>query len=185
MSKEPVMAEGFDSEFPALLEREGRPLASFILALVGDRFVADDLFQATCLELWRIRSAFRPGTDFGAWSRAVGRHVVLRHWRKTGREKVAFSSESLDRIAEAYQAPSGEAEDDGAASRALATCLDAVPRNDRDLLERRYARGVPLKDLAQEGGRSEGGMKMKLLRLRQKLADCVRSKLRREIRHDG
>ena len=69
-----------------LLEQGAKNLASFILALVADRHEADDLFQATCLELWRIRSTFRPGTDFGKWSRTVARHQVQRFWRKSSRE---------------------------------------------------------------------------------------------------
>ena len=56
-----------DREFARLLERHSPNLASFILALVGDRHVADDLFQSTCLQLWHHRRSFDPGTSFGAW----------------------------------------------------------------------------------------------------------------------
>ena len=181
MGEESSMTGGFDGEFEALLRREGRTLAGFVLALVGDRTTADDLYQSTCLELWRIRRTFSPGTGFGAWSRAVARIQVMRHWRKAGREKVAFSSAAVDRVAEAFAAPPGsgppEEEDPVGARRALAECLGALPGDDRSLLERRYREGAPVRALAAETGRSEAGLKMKLMRLREKLGRCVRSRM--------
>jgi RNA polymerase sigma-70 factor, ECF subfamily len=169
-----------DGEFESLLAEERRRLAGFILALAGDRHLADDLFGATCLELWRIRRTFRPGTDFGAWSRAVARIQVLRHFRKAGREKVCFSSEAIDRIAEAHGGPGDASPEEAEPDRsreALAACLAVLPGDDRKLIERRYRDGAAVKALAAETGRSEAGLKMKLLRLREKLALCVRGRL--------
>ncbi|MBN1441413.1 MAG: sigma-70 family RNA polymerase sigma factor [Planctomycetes bacterium] len=178
------MSAGGETEFTRLLEREARPLASFILALVGDRHVADDIFQTTCLELWRIRDTFRPGTDFGAWSRTVARYQVRRHWRKAGRERLAFSTEAVERIAEAYASPVSPEEDDRL-RRALAACVGALAPDDRGLLRRRYNDGAPLKTLAAASSRSEGAIKMILMRLRRRLAACVRRRLAQEGAGDG
>jgi len=171
-----------DNEFEALLVREGRTLAGFILALVGDRARSDDLFQSTCLELWRIRRTFAAGTDFGAWSRAVARIQVMRHWRRAGREKVAFSSAAIDRVAEAFAAPPGEVppeESDGEAARkALAACLEGISGDDRRLLDRRYRDAAPVREVAAETGRTEAALKMKLLRLRETLRRCVGKRMR-------
>lgn len=172
------MAPISDSEFVRLLKGQGRSLAGFVLALVGERHLADDLYQSTCLELWRIRRTFQGGTDFGAWSRTVARYQVLRHWRKSGRERVAFSSRTVDRIAAVYGDSPETGEGEGMKA-ALEACLQALPGRDRDLLRKRYG-GVSLVDLARETGRTEGGLKMKLLRLREKLARCVRSRLELE-----
>jgi len=179
------MSAGGESEFTRLLEREAQPLASFILALVGDRHVADDIFQSTCLELWRIRGTFRPGTDFGAWSRTVARYQALRHWRKAGREKLAFSTDAIERIADAYAAPPPPPEEDDRLRRALAACVDALAPDDGDLLRRRYNDGVPVRALAAESRQSEGAIKMSLMRLRRRLAACVRRRLAREGGLDG
>ena len=173
-----------DSEFTARLEQESRSLASFILALVGDRHVADDLFQSTCLEMWRIRKTFRPGTNFGAWARTVARYQIQRFWRKAGREKLAFSSESIDRVAEAYEAGTPE-EEDPRKLRALQDCVSLLAADDRGLLRRRYNDGVGIKRLALETSQSEGGVKMALLRLRRKLERCVKARLAREGSVDG
>lgn len=178
------MSPGCDTEFTRLLQQEARPLASLILALVGDRHVADDVFQATCLELWRIRDTFRFGTDFGAWSRTVARYQLHRYWRKAGRERLAFSTEAVERVAESYAAPA-PAEEDARLRRALAACLDALAPDDRGLLRQRYNDGAPVKALAAAFSRSESSLKMVLLRLRRRLAECVRRRLAQEGAVDG
>lgn len=171
------MARGWDQKFVTLLESEKMNLVSFVLALVGDRHVADDLYQNTCLELWRIRRTFRAGTDFGAWARTVARYQVLRHFRKRKREKVHYSSETVSRIAAAYASP--PAENDSRETRAaLASCLKELSEEQRRILKNRYNDGNPIRTLANENGRSEVGIKVMLLRLRQRLARCVKSKLK-------
>ncbi len=165
-----------DRAFAAVLEREAAQLASFVLALVGERHCADDLTQSTFLELWRIRRSFRPGTNFGAWSRTVARYQILRHFRRKGREKVMFSSGAVDAVAAAYAAPAADARGEERRA-ALERCLDAVAPAERALLKERYNDDVPVRTLAERTGRTEGGLKMALMRLRQELARCVQTRL--------
>ena len=172
-----------DTPFVRLLEQEAKNLASFILALVADRHEVDDLFQATCIELWRIRATFRPGTDFGAWSRTVARHQVQRFWRKSKRERLVFSSQAVDRIAEAYEAePKGRGRED--MRLALESCLETLSQEHRGLLRRRYNDGTRIDSLARSTGRTEGSLKMVLMRLRRKLARCMAARLSREALTD-
>ena len=120
------MSPGKNSEFARLLEEVAPDLASYVLALVGNRHLADDLFQSACLELWRLRDRFEPGTDFGAWARSVARYQVLRHWRKSGREKVSFSSEAVERIEATYAESTNEAESAKVQRKALEACLETL-----------------------------------------------------------
>jgi len=182
------MPDGSEGEFAELLAKERLRLWSFILVLVGDRLLAEDLCQSTCLELWRIRETFHPGTNFGAWSRTVAKYQVLRHRRKAAREKAFFVSEAMERIAEAYDAPSGDGEEERheeEVRKALDSCLQDLEPGERALLRRRYADGASIKALSAETSSTEGGLKMKLLRLRQRLAACIRSKTTAEAEHHG
>ena len=173
-----------DREFTHLLERHSPNLASFVLALVGDRHVADDLFQSTCLELWRHRRSFEPGTNFGAWSRVVARHQIQRFWRRGRREKLAFGSQALDHIAAAYE-PEPYTDERERTREALRTCLQDVSEQRRAILRRRYNDGSTLRAMARETGRTEASLKMMLMRLRRKLAECVQRRLSEEARADG
>ena len=171
------------NEFSALIEREARSLAGFILALTGDPERAEDLYQATCLELWRIRDTFRPGTDFGAWARTVARYQVLRHWKRAKIERRIFSREAIEAIEDAYRPePAPDCNPDEEARRALDVCLGTLPEECRGLLRERYAESIPVREMARRRATSEAGLKMRLLRLRQKLAACVRARLAEEAR---
>jgi RNA polymerase sigma-70 factor (ECF subfamily) len=183
------MQHAAGSEFSALIEGEARRLAGFVLALVGDPERAEDLFQATCLELWRIRHTFRPGTDFGAWARTVARFQAMRHWRRARIERRIFSREAVDAIEAAYRAPDpdpvsdpqgGAVDPDAEARQALERCLEGLPEECRELLRERYAEAAPVREMALRRGASEAGLKMRLFRLRRKLGECVTSRLRQE-----
>jgi RNA polymerase sigma-70 factor (ECF subfamily) len=182
------MPDESEGEFAELLAKERLRLWSFILALVGSRALADDLCQSTCLELWRIRETFRQGTNFGAWSRTVAKYQVLRHGRKAARERTLFVSDAMEKIAEAYEAPQPDGEGERTEKdlrKALESCLEDLEQGERALLQRRYADGASIKTLSAEMSSTEGGLKMKLLRLRQRLAACIRSKTATEAGHHG
>jgi len=165
-----------DNIFASLLKKEGRPLAGFVLALVGDRHAAEDIFQASCMELWRIRRTFKIGTDFGAWSRTVARYQIHRYWRAKGREKVSFSSKAMNQVAEAYSDPD-QADDMELKRKMLQACMEQLSNNNQNLLNERYNHGTPIRRLAKKSGRTEGGLKMVFVRLRRMLARCVESRL--------
>ena len=63
--------------------------------------------------------------------------------------------------------------------------MELLSGAERMLLRKRYNHGVAVKVLAKKTGRTEGGLKMALLRLRRKLARCVRSRLAEEDGRDG
>ena len=170
------MTDERDSQFTRLIEGEARSLASFILALVGNRHAADDLFQSTCMELWRIRRTFSLGTNFGAWSRTVARYQVRRHWRRRAREQSFFSPAAVERVAEAYAL----AESAGHAERrlrALERCVERLPEDKRGILRRRYNDRASIAELAHDLQQTEAGLKMMLVRLRRALARCVEARI--------
>jgi DNA-directed RNA polymerase specialized sigma24 family protein len=69
---------------------------------------------------------------------------------------------------------------------ALRSCVESLPEGSRRLLVERYTNGASIRQLAVSSAVSEDGLKMRLLRLRQKLAACVRSRLSRETHiHDS
>lgn len=174
-----------DNAFAGLLKQESATLAGFVLAVVGDRQAMEDIFQSTCLELWRIRRTFTPGTDFGAWSRTVARYQIKRHWQKSGREKVAFSTDAIERVAQCY-ANRSSAGHDRYLREALKLCLALLSETQQGLLKQRYNHRTPVKTLAKQSGKSEAALKMMLVRIRRALRDCIKARLKRkEMEGDG
>ncbi|MAG56978.1 MAG: hypothetical protein CMJ83_11845 [Planctomycetes bacterium] len=172
-----------DTKLAEMLRAETRGLVGWLLLLTGNRDLADELFQDVCLEVWRTRSRFEEGGDFGAWVRGVARHVVLRERRRRGRSRVTpWSPEIIDRL-EAGQADLAAAEDDrrdAPRRAALATCLGDLDPSQRTVLARIYDDRVSHAVVAREIGRSADAVKMLAMRLRTKLKDCVARRLKEE-----
>lgn len=166
-----------EHELTSRLEAEGTQLAAFILALVGNREAAEDVFQATCLEVWRLRDRYVPGSDFGAWSRSVARNIVRRHWRSRSRDRLVFSDEAVAAIESSFAAETSEPADQDESKRALARCLDALGADERTLIDSRYRDGRSIVQIAKASGRTEASLKMRFVRLRKRLAACVRARL--------
>ena len=160
------------------MEAERGSLIGFLVMLTGDRNLADDLFQETCLEAWRTRDRFRDDGDLSSWLRGLARHVVLRHRRKAGRSRSrSFSPEVMERLEETWTRLDARRELDPR-REALIRCLDEMSPEGRHRLARRYDDGQSISVLAEETGRSIGAVKMILSRLRTKLQDCVERRLR-------
>ena len=60
-----------DGEFAAMLAAEAVCLARYARRLTGTNADADDLLQDTMLRCWAARRGFRPGSNFGAWTRTA------------------------------------------------------------------------------------------------------------------
>ncbi len=178
------MPDRSDLELASRLEAEARNLVGLFLAWTGDRNVADDLFQETCLEVWRSRSRFRPDADFGAWARGIARNVVLRHGRNARRNRSApLTSEVMDLLASSWEA-AGEAPPEAEERKsALRECLGALEDGQRAVLARRYEDGWSHERIAAGDGRSPDAVKMVLARLRSKLHACVERRLARGRAH--
>ncbi len=176
--------EAFD--FTDALRHESRALLSFLWMLCSRRDLADELFQETCLEAWRVHERFLRGRregrgdDFGAWLRGIARNLFLRHCRSSCRQRTQYLdptlleplSESFNRVVAEQQSLSDSRSD------ALQSCLQLLNREDRDALTQRYQRGVSLQELSRRQSRAVTAVKAYLYRLRRRLEQCIRGKVR-------
>lgn len=167
------MATLSSDETLSLLAAERRSLVGFLTLMTGDRHDADDLFQEVALEALRIRRTFEPGTNFGAWARAIARLQALRHRRAKGRRRtVSLSPEVIEQLAQTWEEEPDDRE------RALDECVKGLEHEPRRLLTLRYSAGLPLSRIAREAGRTEDALKVHLSRLRKKLQECVEARLK-------
>jgi RNA polymerase sigma-70 factor (ECF subfamily) len=157
-----------------------RMLRAYLLALVRNGADADDLLQEVAVQ---ILSAREPETDparFGAWSRGVARNVVLHHWRSRQRSREAPSEQYLALVERAYAEADSVNEAWSTRHRALATCLERLGPGERELLALRYVEDLSSEVVAARTRRSPSGVRMALLRLRERLLRCVEQRLGEE-----
>jgi len=163
-------------DITALLMRERTNLIGFLTLLTGDRSVADDLFQETCLDALRMKSRYEEGTNFGAWVRSIARIRVLRYRRAQGKSHLALSPDVLESLSATWgNAAPLELQTDREA--ALSDCMEDLQDHHRDILLRRYTHRHSLQALADHLDRSVDAVKMLTSRLRKRLRLCIEMKL--------
>jgi RNA polymerase sigma-70 factor, ECF subfamily len=129
------------------------------------------------LTICRKINSFDGEVKFITWACEIARYAVLSYLKKS-RGRVALLDESLlEQIA---------ARAEQAASQIdwrlplLRECMEELPLKDRTLIEDRYARGASVQSLANARGRSAGGIRVALHRIRILLMECVEWKLAKE-----
>jgi RNA polymerase sigma-70 factor (ECF subfamily) len=167
-------APGSGSEFVQEFTKNQRRLYLYILAQVGRPTDAEEILQETNLIIWRKADRFTPGTSFFAWSSRIATFEVLKHRERRGREKLRFTPEFVEAIAQDAAEASEQWEE---RRRALSICLGKLRPRDRELVERRYAPGENGKSVAEDLNRPINAVYQSLGRIRRTLMECVNRQL--------
>lgn len=164
-------------QFLSLYNQEQRRIYAYIRTLLFCDDDVEDVFQDTCIALWRCFDQYRPGTNFGAWAREIARHRVLAHGKKRDSDRHVFGEVTLDLLAHDLER---EADLYEQRQVALEGCLQRLAESDRRLLIDRYASGKTTVDLAAETHRPISTLYKSLRRIRRTLLNCVASTLKRQ-----
>jgi RNA polymerase sigma-70 factor, ECF subfamily len=167
-----LSAEDAREAFVRLLTAEQTQLFSYIVMLLGDVNDANNVLQQANLVLWRKINEFDINTNFHLWSRKIAYYQMLAFLRDRKRDKHIFDEELLSQLA---ARPTVMNEDER--RLALRHCLGNISVESLDLLQQRYNPGKSISVLAREHQRSEGAVKMALMRIRQALVHCIEGQL--------
>ncbi|MGB6220458.1 sigma-70 family RNA polymerase sigma factor [Haloferula sp.] len=156
-----------------MTEHQGN-LRAFIVSLIPGSPDVADVLQETNAALWQKRERFQLGTDFIAWSFQIARYEVQRQRARAMRtERLAFS-ENLVSLLGTMEAPDESAEE---LMTALDGCIEKLTEPQRELVFTRYTPGQSIEQLATRTGRSAGGLRISLLRIREMLKLCIERSL--------
>ncbi len=75
--------DGNNQAFEELVLRYKNPLYQYILSLVKNESVAEDLFQEVFISLFKHAGTYKPEGKFKAWLFLTARNKVLNYWRDT------------------------------------------------------------------------------------------------------
>lgn len=166
-------SEDFAVQIAAIQPR----LYGFILKRLADREQTLEVLQRTNLVLCRKAAEFQHGSSFAAWAFTIAKFQVMA-WRKSeGASRLVFSDNVLDLL-------DRSADDEASAVDCrlpiLKRCLERLRDQDRDLVQRRYRDAEAMEALARSLTKSVDAIGMRLLRIRQQLAECVQTQLKQE-----
>ena len=169
-----------EKEFMGLLSDSQSRVMACIYALVHNMQDAEEVYQQTCLTLWRKFDVFQPGTDFGKWACSIAYLEVMGFCRRKRGRHVLFTEEFLTELA----AWEGEqrADDTDRRIAALRGCMERLSERDRHLIELRYAGVEAVVGIAEHLGRTPQSICNSLGRIRAALLECINRKLASEDR---
>jgi RNA polymerase sigma-70 factor, ECF subfamily len=162
-------------EFADLIRLHTSAVLGYVRVLLLNWTDAEDVFQETCLVLWKKFDEFKPGTNFLAWALRIAERKVMDFQKKQSR-RMAFTAGLRDTlIAEASQRTN-----DAAASglAALSGCIDKLPENDREMVTLCCGESIPVREVADSMGRSPQSVHHSLRRIRTWLLDCIQRELK-------
>ena len=134
--------------FVELLERHQSQLFGYLLALVRNLTDAEDIFQQTCLVLWKKFDQFDVGTSFPRWASTIARLEAMNFLKAKRRSPLRFSEDLHEKLA-AVQIDDGEISGPGR-TEALANCLEKLVPADRSIVEACYGGESSVREIAQQ-----------------------------------
>lgn len=148
---------------------QGRVFA-FVLSMVNDWHVAEEIVQCASVVMWEKFDQFTPGTNYLHWANRIALYETRKHRDRQRRGGVLLSDEVLEKLAEESRemepALAGQLD-------ALRDCLGKLDVADRRLIAARYQAGVSTGAIAAEMGRSVESVCNSLRRIRKALLFCV------------
>lgn len=163
-------------EFLDLYVIHERRIYSYILTLVHDWSISEDILQETARVMLMKFNEFESGTNFLAWALCIARYQVM-DYQKRQNSKVMFDSELVDLLEQEIN----DCHDvDEQEHDALKQCLKKLNERDKYLIELRYDIGSTVKSIAERVGRSANAVYHSLNRIHCQLLQCVLKTLARE-----
>ena len=157
---------GDGSAFAELLDRHRDAVTATLLACgVRSRETARDLAQDVAVRAWRALGRLEDPRSFPAWIRRIAANAARDHLRRAA---VRSERDLEEAMALASDDDPHELSERRSELRLMLAALEAEDEASRRLVLAR-ADGVGIAELAERMGLSEGAVKMRLLRIRQRL----------------
>lgn len=147
-------AAGRNDAFDVLLRRHQSRVFSYILSVVKDEAVADDIFQDTFVKaIVTIRQGrYNESGRFGAWLSRIAHNLIIDYYRQEKSEGLISADNPDFDMFNRRELSEGNVEDSIVASQILddvRRLIAALPENQREVLMMRYYQDMSFKEIAE------------------------------------
>ena len=168
------------ASFELLVERHQNKVFSYILMLVKDRQLADDIFQDTFLKIIRTikAGAYKEEGKFIQFAMRIAHNLVIDHFRKSNRLPMADSVNKVYSIIDNLKYTDRSVEDEMIEEQVygdLRKMIDLLPDEQKEVLNMRMYADMSFKEIADATNVSIntalGRMRYALINLRKMAKD--------------
>lgn len=183
LSDDRLIAEfehGNNQAFDVLLERYKNKVYSYIIHIVKDADIANDVFQECFVKVITTIKQGRYTADgkFASWVVRIAHNAVIDHFRRVKAEATVSTDDSGYDMLNRRELAEDTIEDmmiDTAIRDDIRNLIRRLPREQRQVLVMRYYRNISFKEIAERTGVSIntalGRMRYALLNLRRMAAE--------------
>ncbi len=164
------IAEGDQLAIRTLFGRHRVPLYRWLLRLVGDEALAEDLLSDVFLDVWRQAAAFEARSSVSTWLLAIARYKALSARRRP------TNAELDEKIASRVADPADDPEvvlQKKTQRELLRHSLPRLSPEHGEVIDLVYFHGKSVKEVAEIVGTAEATVKTRMFYARKKLADFV------------
>ena len=153
-----------DKLFKSIFDKNSKKIFHLCYGYTGDADVANDLLQETFLKVWQNLDKFRNKSLISTWIYRIAVNTCLTYLRT---EKRQAKDELTDNIIESHSEETSEKNEQIAL---LYKSISKLDENDR-LIITMVLDEVPYPEIAEISGISEGNLRVKIHRIKQKLTE--------------
>jgi RNA polymerase sigma-70 factor (ECF subfamily) len=159
------------------LVRHQSMLMNYITALVRNAADAEDIYQELSVRVLCNPHGPECEEKFDAWCRGIARNLALHYWRAKRVSHTTVDKKVLESIDTAFREAAEESDSWAARRTHLRECIAELPGDSRDVLKKRYWGGLKSVEIAERMRCSAEAVRMKLMRVRDLLRECVGRKI--------
>lgn len=161
------------AEVQRLFLRHSGAIKGFILALLRNTSLAEDVLQETFLTVSAKAGAFQPGSNFVAWACTIARFKVLEALRQQPPPPHVLSEQVIEALAADLPAE----DDRELVLRHLEHCLAELPHSARDVILLRYFHALLPDEIGRRLSLKVESVYVTLTRARKSLRRCVEGRM--------
>ena len=164
------IAEGDQLAMRTLFGRHRVALYRWLLRLVGDEALAEDLLSDVFLDVWRQAAAFEARSSVSTWLLAIARHKALSARRR--RTDAELDEKVASKVADPADDPEVVLQKKTRAEL-LRHALARLSLEHGEVIDLVYFHGKSVKEVAEIVGIAEATVKTRMFYARKKLAELV------------
>jgi RNA polymerase sigma-70 factor (ECF subfamily) len=156
----------------ALFARYRVTLYRWLLRLVDDATLADDLLSEVFLDVWRQAASFEARSSVSTWLLAIARYKALSARRR--RTDAQLDEATVSAVSDIADDPEMTLQKKDRAE-ALRESLPRLSPEHREVIDLAYYHGKSVKEIADITGINEATVKTRMFYARKKLAELAAS----------
>jgi len=164
------IAAGDQSAMRALFARYRVRVYRWLLRLVDDEALAEDLLSEVFLDVWRHAASFEARSSLSTWLLAIARYKALSARRR--RTDAELDEATVSTVPDTADDPEVTLQKENRAE-ALRQSLPRLSPEHREVIDLAYCHGKSVKEIAAIVSISEATVKTRMFYARRKLAELV------------